>query len=354
MARLLTCGWETGDLNEAGVTSINAGTIALVTSSPSPRTGTYCLKCSLPSTWSGDCAKKIFNLGAALTTICGRFAWYPYHSPPESSLYVMRLLDSAGTPQCGLAVTAPSTYTLVAYRGSTSNVLATASRAALPTQWNIVQFKVTISDAAGRFEVWLNDVKVIDFTGDTENTSNTNVSFVELGLIRIVNSSGSNITYYAFDDIALNDTTGAYENDVPDDAAVLLLTPNGVGTTTQLTPSAGDNYACVDEIPPSTSDYVESDTADQQDTYVMQDLSAQYNQIALVQPIFYAGLAASGTGALRGVVRSGGTDYADTADKPLSTTAAFVRGDVHYVDPADNATWTPAKVNALEVGPRVK
>jgi hypothetical protein len=42
---------------------------------------------------------------------------------------------------------------------------------------------------------------------------------------------------------------------------VVHLIPNGAGATTQLTPSAGSNFQCVDEVPPNTRDYVSSSTA---------------------------------------------------------------------------------------------
>src|SRR5262245_19296168 len=45
MTRLLMSGWETGDVNQIGASLVGTnGTIAVATATPTPRSGSYCLK----------------------------------------------------------------------------------------------------------------------------------------------------------------------------------------------------------------------------------------------------------------------------------------------------------------------
>lgn len=76
---------------------------------------------------------------------------------------------------------------------------------------------------------------------------------------------------YVVDDLAINDTSGTSpEVSWCGEGEVIVLRPNGNGDNSAWTGSdadSTDNYLLVDEVPPSGTDYVESNTSGQIDDY---------------------------------------------------------------------------------------
>jgi hypothetical protein len=75
---------------------------------------------------------------------------------------------------------------------------------------------------------------------------------------------------YIVDDLALNDTSGSFQNSWPGEEKVIILRPNGNGDNSDWGGSDGnstDNYLLIDETPPDTADYVEDNTSGQIDDY---------------------------------------------------------------------------------------
>ncbi len=353
MVRRFTTGYESGLTTEVGSAYLLGGAISNVTSNPSPRSGARCLKC-LPNDGSNnEAAMHQFDLGTGVATIAGRFAMYfGYQSDPAANF--LELYDSSGAIQLSLQADG-SNYTPKLYRnGYGGTLLATASKPLVPNDWNSIKFKATIGDT-GSFELWANGTKIIDFSGDTQQTAQAAVRYIRIGMFR---KGGTGVAgrYVGLDDVAINDTTGTNDNDTPVDAADLLLTPNGNGNYSQFVGSDGnqvDNFDLVDTIPAQITTYVESETVGDRDTYTMSDLPATIAAVRFVQPIVYAKLAAAGEGDIRTTVRSGTTDNDDAADSPVPSVAGFIWGDIRYTDPADASELTPAKVNGFEVGIKV-
>jgi hypothetical protein len=357
MARLLTCGWETGLANEGGAATnggSGASVPAIVTSNPSPRSGSYCLKCVSGGSTNAYSQERV-TLPGNPVEILGRALFLQVSKGGVSNDGIVRCSDSAGTSHIYLTAD-PSSGAIKAYRGTmhTGTLLATGSAPSTVDEWNLIEFRVSIDDSTGVVQVKLNGDMVIDFAGDTRNGGNAEIGFVDFGCY--TGSSLNASPTVSFDDVAINDTAGDVQNSWPGDGAVLLLKPSGNGNSSQLVGSDGnqvDNYALVDEVPANSADYVASSTADQQDTYALEDVGDPYKSVILAQPIAYAALAAAGTGALRTVVRAGETDYADEADRSLGTSYQFIRGDVRYTHPS-GAAWSLANFNAIESGPRVR
>lgn len=127
------------------------------------------------------------------------------------------------------------------------------------------------------------------------------------------------------------------------------IVPSGAGTTTQWDPSTGSNYACVDELPASDTDYISTNTTNEIDTYAMGNLTSEIGTIKCIQVrarSLYEGAPTPTHQQL--VVRSGGTDYF-SADKDVGTTAAGIF-HIWETNPADDAAWEEADVNAIEAG----
>lgn len=76
-----------------------------------------------------------------------------------------------------------------------------------------------------------------------------------------------------FDDWAINDNTGSNQNGLIGEEEMILLSPDGAGSSTQWTrggTDSGANWSQVEEIPPTdATDYVQSNTSGQIDYYTL-------------------------------------------------------------------------------------
>jgi hypothetical protein len=214
--------------------------------------------------------------------------------------------------------------------------------------WYFIEMKVTIADSGGNVRVRINEQEVINFTGDTRNGGAAQVDYITIGHDGV--SSGPADLW---DDWYWLDGTGsAPYNDYLGDVKVETLVPNGAGASTQLIPSTGANWQCVDEQPPSTADYVSSATVGQRDTYAHTDLVTTNAQVFGVQVQSYAQASDAGIANLKCVTRGNSGALRYGASSILSSTPGWVMGGVQTTDP-DNNPWTIASVNAAEHGVEV-
>jgi hypothetical protein len=147
------------------------------------------------------------------------------------------------------------------------------------------------------------------------------------------------------------DTSGSYNNDFLGEVNVDAYLPDGAGNYAQLTPSAGSNYACVDETDPNATDYVTSGTAGHIDTYTFTDMIGNNPIVKAVVNNLWALKSDSGTMYAKSKYRRGGTDYTGSNLTP-STTYTCLQ-NIYETDPATSAAWTKANVNASEFGVEV-
>ena len=132
---------------------------------------------------------------------------------------------------------------------------------------------------------------------------------------------------------------------------VVWITATGAGTTTGLTPSAGANWQCVDEVPPNTTDYVSGSVVDVYDTYALTDLAVAGNMSGIVQEV-YAVKMDAGAANVAHVIRSGGTDYTGSDFALSMSWARYMR--IRGANPNTAAAFTKADIDALEMGPQVR
>jgi len=244
---------------------------------------------------------------------------------------------SGSTILGNMAVTADGYITL--YVGA-STLVATSAVTVTEDTTNFFEFYYKLADSPdGRFVIKLNGVTIIDFTGDTKPSTETTFDAIRLG--------------YA--GVAGRVANGRYDNFILDDAAYIGLTkvqaiyPTAAGTTDDWTPSAGDNYACVDERPVSDTDYVSTNTVDHLDSYTTSNLSGTIVSIKAVQVqarIKKDGAATPQNAKL--ALRSGTTDYL-SADNAIGTSYGAIL-NIWETDPDTAAAWIEAGVNGIEIG----
>lgn len=225
--------------------------------------------------------------------------------------------------------------------------LATSAAAAVPQGvWGFMEITGTIADAGGIITVRWNGVQIATASGDTKNAgTSTNADAVRLSC---TGASSSN----AFDDFYVFNALTSVNNTYAGDSRVQTLVPSAAGNTTQFTPNgSANNWDNVNELPYSATDYNASSTTGQKDTYTMANLLTSTTTVKCVQTSMIAHKSDAGTGTLKTVIRSGGTDFADSS-AALGVTPSWF-GTIRETDPATSAAWTVSGVNAAEAGAEV-
>jgi hypothetical protein len=355
MTRLLTCGYETSDVNEAGVGTIAASTThTVVNTTPTPRAGAYCLKIACSAS-SFAASYKTFSLPVAKTEVWARWAVYLHPASSTTEWGIVQTQDPSGSVQATVSWDPLSTV-LRLYRGSvtTGTLLGTSGTTLAPDSWHVLELRhQLLTTTTGTAEVWLDGNQVIAFSGDVVQTSTVSVQFVVLGTLTTLSAATG--TYMGIDDIAINDVAGSINNARPGDGRIVLLSPSGAGTTTQLVrggTDTGANYSQVNEQPPSIAQYVGSAIVGERDLYTLTDIGIAVSSINVVEEILFAQNSDAGGGSLAPTVKSGATTNEATAFG-LTTSPGYITGRWE-TDPNTTAAWTLAGVNALEAGATVR
>ena len=261
-------------------------------------------------------------------------------------------LQDAGIHQVSLYHNTDNTLSVT--RGGSAVTGGTSVSALSLNTWYYIEFKVTIADSigAGTCKVNVNGVTWITVaTGqDLKATANATANSVVFGTT--VGSVFLSRTVLIDDIYILDGTAGvvAGDNDFLGDVRVDSLLPTADGTTNSWTPSAGDNYAAVDEAAPDgDTTYVSSGTVNQIDTYAMGDLGTTPEKIWAVQTGFVARKEDAGVRTVAPVLRGTDGDKFGTARGVGLDYAAY--HEVHEQNPLDTPEdWTETTVNSIEIG----
>lgn len=214
-----------------------------------------------------------------------------------------------------------------------------------PDTWYYIEFKATCANVGGRAEVWVDENKVIDFTGDTR--------YVSLGypmFNRVAWRSNSSDDVY-IDDLYICDSTGNTNNDTLGTCNVYSLAPDS-DVSGNWTPSTGNDFYSVLNEDAQNANYISDDTTDNQVIMALENLptGGTVHGVAITVDSEYSGnlnkytklLTQNDTGnvVLTGNCVSGG------ASTPV--------GHLHAMDyDPDGNSWDPSTVNSLRVGVRV-
>jgi hypothetical protein len=208
--------------------------------------------------------------------------------------------------------------------------------------WYYIEVRYKVHNTAGEIEVRVNGSQWLYATGDTLYSTENYVNNVKLLI--------GYFSWMRIDDLYILNTSGTKNNDFLGNVRVVSLSPNGAGNYAQFTPSAGSNYQCVDDADWSGSDYVESDTDGEIDTYTFQPLNTP-----LIGEIYGIELCNGGkrtieTGLtkMKHVLRKNSTDY--ISDVENVTDDPKLNTKIYEVDPEDSQDWTKAKLAACEFG----
>lgn len=247
--------------------------------------------------------------------------------------------------QTHLAVRINADLSLSVRRATTT--LATVGGVLPANGFFYLEFKGTVHDTTGAYEVRVNGANVLSASGiDTRDGGAGVTASVVLGCV---------ISNMVFDDLYICDGAGSTNNDFLGDVRVDCFQPSGNGNSSQLLGSDGnstDNYLLVDETAPNDdTDYVSSSTVSQKDTYAFPNMSHTPATINGVQVVMSAKKDDAGLRSIASVTRSGGADTDGTTQ--AVSTSYFYYMQILETDPNTAAAWTQSGFDAAEFGIKV-
>jgi hypothetical protein len=233
---------------------------------------------------------------------------------------------------------------------TTLGILAVSTLVMNPNQWYLLDCYYKEADAPnGRFVVYADGNKIIDFTGDTKPGAGTTFDNVA-----IASGPLAGMGLY-MDDLALNDTTGGVDNSYCLDGIVVKVTPDGNGTHNNWHGSDGDdvnNYLLCDEFPKDddvTYNYRAGADAGTQQQFAMSHLSfTGYTILRLWAEVRARKTAAAAMTLKLGQLAAGGADVVSAGRALYVNNYGKVVGDDSFVNPVDGNPWEEADIDAIE------
>lgn len=294
--------------------------------------------------WTGDggAARQTVYIGCAFKWLSGAFA-----------TDVFQLRDSANIIHVALQVTSTQKLQVTRNGGGSGTVIAGPGSTTLTSDvWYYLELKAVIDDTAGAIEVRVNGVS--ELTGSSLDTRNAgaaaSVNHFRLGF----GSATPNVANHRWDDLYFLDDQGSTNNGFLGDVRVQALLPNGNGNTSNLVGSdsnSTDNYLLVDDATANgDTDYVESSSVGDKDTYAMGNLGSTSGTVCAVRPIVIARKSDAGLRSVCSIARLSGTEV-DSSNATLSTDYQNL-WDIRETKPGGGA-WTVSDVNGAEFGMKV-
>lgn len=321
MALVWMSGDEWGTMYEMDAQSnVDCTTANKRTGSYSYRFGTY------------DWMEKILP---ALTEVFVQFAFYPRNTGSWTFFSLRK-----GTAD--LVSIKKNTYErLEVCQGWGGTVYCTGVTSLQVNTWYVVELHFKLDDANGLIELRVDGNPEASFAGDTKPGTEADFDKVRW-------RSPTSGNDFDVDDIVVFDATGTVNNSWPNGLKVVLLKPNADGSVTDWTPTpVGDHYACVDETPPSGSDYLKAPSADLLEVLGLEDLPAEAQAVKGVRVDFW-GLKGSteDPDRLQLGVRIDSTDYL-SGDTDLPLSQGLISNQMEQ-NPA-GGNWSVSVVNAMQL-----
>jgi hypothetical protein len=318
---------STANTGNPGFLSISPLTTRLAPWTPTPNNGGVC-----------GFALKVDDLtragGGALFTVL-----------EGSTTHVYVRLNPAGT------------FTLWRYGTTEDDLVAQSSEGLTGGTWMFVEFKWVIHATTGLFQIRVNGIEILSYTG---NTIETHQFTPTLGLWNAVHVLGVQSTAVTprltmrMCDLYLADLTSSAPDDVSDflgDGIIETILPNNPGASTGWTPSTVPNWNQVNDRPAPDDDgsYVAAVFADTLDTYHFEDIPTD----SVVKGIHVNLLARKeepGSVTLAPVVHQAGVDYLGPVQGVTNVIYDRYLTQAWDLNPATGAKFTPAEINAGQFG----
>lgn len=196
--------------------------------------------------------------------------------------------------------------------------------------WHYLQVRIKIHNSAGTVEIRLDGTTVLTLTGvDTQATANAYVN-------RIQFRCPGNASIMVIDDIYVIDLTGSFNNTWLGEVRVRQGYAGADGDVNDFTPSAGNRWACVDEVAPSDADYVYSGTVGHKQLFSLAALTVP-GPIAGAKLNYRAYKNDAGKRTLKGLWKFSGVEYRDS-EKALRAGGSYFTA-LRETHPASGLQW---------------
>lgn len=237
--------------------------------------------------------------------------------------------------------------------------IGTTTLALATNRWYRVELMSDATNNPGKLELRVDGVTVVKGNNDTQGS---------WARVRVGPNLNNSVTDVYYDDIAVNNGTGASQNSWPGDGKLVLLSPSASGDSNQFKDTAGsagttNNYTLVDEQPPNdATDFVNSGTLNDTDWYGISPMLAvrRINVVSVHGRL--SNNTADATTAVKWQIQktSGGTVSQGTTIIPNTTTWCTDGNSTTiwqniltlYNDP-DGQPWTWQSLKTAQIGPKI-
>jgi hypothetical protein len=336
MAKLIYTGFEMGSRIELS-SSLQAGNWTLDFPT-GRRAGTFCIR-NQSSGNSGNAANWTLNIPGAPTEWYMAFAIMAIGGTKNENIFL-----GAATSGNHLWIAVGGGLTMT-FNNSAGSAIASTTSIIPAGVWTLIEIHYKQHSSTGILQVKVNGVQEINFTGNTQSTSNG-------GLASFFATTVTGTLGQQIDDLIVHDTSGSVDNSWVGDQFVTMLLPNGDASPNQWTPSTGSNhYAVVDERASNDdTDYLESTTTGFQECWDVTTFTlAAGQEIVAMQSVVVAKRVNLGTPRnLKIGLKAGATTSLD-AGRLLATTYTTYRGDIFVNNPDDAQAWQHADMDAVKV-----
>lgn len=242
MARLPSIGFElnstTGDVEFT--TAFGAPTIV----STIVRSGTYALRISSLSSGNEKSARYTFasaNIDFVIARVYFNFATFP-----SATNRIIRLVASGLTVLADIRIDNSGVLTLFDEDGQ----IGSGSSALSTGVWYSIELKLDRTAAAGSHIVEARVNEAAAFA--TSSTRSLSAGVVSLRAGGNLGGEAQTTGDWFIDDIAINNSSGSFQNSWPGSSKIIHLKPNLDGDNEAWTavPGSADNYTAVDEVTP--------------------------------------------------------------------------------------------------------
>lgn len=353
MARLLSVGHElnSGTANVEGLQY--AGTFSFSTTTV--RSGTYSLRTNpTASQGLGRWQYAASNLADGLY-----FRFYLYiASAPAADTSIVLVRDS--TPNTKVSLILKTDRTIKIRNVEDSADIGSPSSALNTSQWYRIDLKVDSTTVASTSV----DARIdgASFASGTINLAN-GMNQIYLGVL------DSTTADLFFDDIAINDDSGSFQNSWPGEGEIIHLRPNADGDEQDWdSGTSADAYTLVDEVTPNdATDYINSTTLDQLSSKNLDATPAAMDSSDIINVVqvgvrYRSGFnGVSSPFVLRIMASSGGTEEESATITNTSSTwstnaQAAPRNyalTLYDLPGASTTAWTKSDLDTTQIGVRV-
>jgi len=258
-------------------------------------------------------------------------------APASNQEKIIEFADTGGSTKAFVALN--SSRQLEFYNNAGGLVATGATSLSLNTTY-FIQVRTSTGSGNQPYEVHIDEV--LELSG-TANQLTNNHGSVYFGKRDNLNSQTMDIVMDCF---YCDDSTFI------GDGEVAGLTPTANGSVAQWTSGTGaSNYTQVDEIPPSTADYIQSAASSNQSHYVELEDCATVGITGTIQAFKATAFlreVSSGTSSNKLRISSGASNL-DTTAFNHSTSNVHIQL-LAEEDPDTSAPWTLSGIDALEIG----